>query len=177
MNKIWKPIIYNNQLTNYEISNYGDIRNINTGKIKTPMLYDGVLKTHIRVYKKDKWINIALEILRAFKNIKKTCDDILIFKDGDITNLYIENLMLINKNYIGDYLISTKFTKPDKFYRMINEESDERWDRISYDNKFINYMISDKGRVYSILSDSFIKISGYDRYPFFTVRTYYLCSY
>jgi hypothetical protein len=43
MNELWKPIIINNEKTNYEINNYGIVKNINSNKIINPSLKSGYL--------------------------------------------------------------------------------------------------------------------------------------
>jgi len=54
MNELWKPIIINNEKTNYEISNYGIVKNINTNKIIKSSLKSGYQHISLTINKNNR---------------------------------------------------------------------------------------------------------------------------
>lgn len=111
-----------------------------------------------------------------FKNIIYECfygkipeKNYIVYKDGIINNLFIDNLELVNEEQLKKY-------KQDQLNKIKETKIKEGW-KIHY--KFLNYLGNNEGKIFSVLTneiinghntDGYIRINIYDdklynRYP------------
>lgn len=95
MNKdiLWKPLIINNQETLYEISEYGDIRNIQRNKILKPQTTQyGYKRIILSVNKKPKNFNVHRLVAQTFLEENVNNLPYVNHKDGNKENNHYSNL-------------------------------------------------------------------------------------
>lgn len=100
--------------TNYEVSNYGQVRNKNTNKILKPTLVGGYLSIGLRI--NNKTITSFIHRLVAIRFL--VCPDetfIVNHKDGIKTNNNVENLEWISQSENGKHAYRLNLHKPIRY--------------------------------------------------------------
>ena len=117
MKEKWKTLLYKNiSYKNYEISNYGNLRNKNTLKILSTYqqnIKDNHITPHLYTY-----INLGKRGLRKRIDLHRAVAESFLdnpnnyayvrFKDGDCNNLYVDNLYWSNHKKSSDDLETSK---------------------------------------------------------------------
>ena len=98
----WVPL--NREGGNYEISNYGRVRNILNNRYvylqNIPKGASGSMCVHLSLPGNKGFQPVSRLVAEHF--VSDFSDSLYVtFKDGDNTNLYYKNLMLVSKQYIG----------------------------------------------------------------------------
>lgn len=131
-------------MNNYEISEYGEVKQINTGKyLKINTNKDNSKTVRIvskRGRTKYKIDEIVAEVFLVKKNNE---DDILIHVDGDMGNSHYSNLLWISK---------------DQEIIIEGEQNGKMW-RTFY-AYFPNYKIFEDGEVFSVSSQKLVKMTN-----------------
>ena len=110
IDKEWRII---GNAINYEISNYGEVRNKNTNKILKPTLISGYLAIGLRI--NNKTVTSFIHRLVATRFL--LCSDetyIVNHKDGVKTNNNVENLEWISQSENGKHAYRLNIHKPTK---------------------------------------------------------------
>lgn len=182
----WKPAFeYEDQ---YEVSTYGNVRALGTSVIKKKRITpsSGIVTTKLwsKKYKKSMYVNIAQLMLRTFvsdsppspyKDTKRKRGTV-IYKDGNLQNLHLDNLMWKDVNSDKQIIIDMyrKGATHAEMARQIGVTSctvhamlrdvstsimdngpeklydDEEWrPLVGYKDVIDGYLVSNYGRVYS----------------------------
>lgn len=108
----WKAI---NEYENYEISNFGRIKNINNGKILKQVIVAGYYTVGLTKKKQRKTLQIHSLVAKSFLDKNKNDNKIIDHKDNNKLNNRIDNLRLItqseNINSFNANYKKTKFKK------------------------------------------------------------------
>jgi hypothetical protein len=192
MNEVWKiidtsiePKIFPNL---YEVSNYGNIRNIKTGKVfKTNR--DSVSMYGIN--KEDRAISIARLVYKAFIDNSLPDYKKIAYKDNNKNNYYYKNLYAVTKSeyknieFENNAKLNSGLSNREmssKGYYQNNSKImcyyiDEEWKDITQDhvqNIKPWYLVSNYGRIYSKATNSIIKSSiinsGYERVQLMSIN-------
>lgn len=176
-NIIWKDVPLEEYKNSYEVSNNGQIRNKNTLKIKTTQLGStGYITTRLDIGTCKKTVQIHTLVANAFlkplenKENKKI---IVKFKDGDKSNVHVNNLEYDYQNVIvKKTIINNNNVVPNNNVVINNEQNlNEEITINNFKGKkikdFPNYLISKEGQVYSTKSNKIreneINENGYCR--------------
>ena len=90
---MWKQIYLDGDYTNYEVNEYGDVRNIITGRLLTPRMKTGYLSTTISNKNGNRrMIRTHRLVCEAFKPLRKKGQDYVNHIDGDKLHNHISNL-------------------------------------------------------------------------------------
>jgi len=127
---IWKPVILDGEPTQYEVSEYGNVRNVNTGNILTPVPLKNSGRLRVLIYRNGvrKDMKIHRLVYEAFYGpIPKdmTVDHI----DENILNNHYTNLRLLTpseniksfRNNHPDFLQTYSDETLDSFYKMLQK--------------------------------------------------------
>ena len=95
--EIWKPINEYRDYRDYEVSNYGRVRRIISGRLFPITLVNmrgWGLTAPMYDKKNNYYVNYPVDrlVVRAFCNVPKEKRVVVIHKDGHITNNYVDNL-------------------------------------------------------------------------------------
>lgn len=154
----WKDIPIEPFNTSYEISNYGDIKNKRTQKIKAFQISStGYKSVKLDTKANKKTIDIHSYVAKAFITPIQEKDNLKIvvsFKDGNKSNTYYKNLEF-------GYQKISKSTKND----IINRSNDNVITDITIGdftgrkiNGFENYLVSRDGKIYSSISNKLLEL-------------------
>ena len=90
---MWKRIYLDGEYVHYDVNEYGDVKNIETGHILTPRMKGGYLATTISNKKgKRRMIRTHRLVCEAFKPLRKKGQEFVNHIDGDRLNNHISNL-------------------------------------------------------------------------------------
>ena len=89
---MWKQIWLDGKLTNYEVNEYGDVRNTRNCHITKPRIKTGYLCTNISINGKQRMIRTHRLVAQAFKPMRYKDQDFVNHIDGDKLNNHISNL-------------------------------------------------------------------------------------
>jgi hypothetical protein len=154
----WKDIPIEPFNTSYEISNYGDIKNKRTQKIKAYQISStGYKSVKLDTKVNKKTIDVHSYVAKAFLTPIQEKDNLKIvvsFKDGNKSNTYYKNLEY-------GYQKISKSTKND----IINRSNNNVITDITIDdftgrkiNGFENYSVSRDGKIYSSISNKLLEL-------------------
>lgn len=175
-NEIWKRLVINGEKTRYNISNYGNIININTGKNISKYMAFGKIKVSIYVPPREKTgttFPVDMLVLETFKNISKKNGYVVYYKDRNSTNLNVENLDYITEDENLKRLTENIFEHIDDYYviKDDNLHKDEIWKFIMINGDMTKYMISNYGNIFNVLSGLYLHPTiGTHGYPFITIK-------
>lgn len=89
---MWKPIYIDGEITNYEVNEYGDVRNIRTCLILKPRIKTGYLCTNISFGGRQRMIRTHKLVCNAFKPVRFKGQTQVNHIDGDKYHNHISNL-------------------------------------------------------------------------------------
>lgn len=174
--EIWKDIIINNKTTKYQVSNFGRVKNKQTNRILSRYLSDGKLRVTL-VLKSDEVYDtkfpIDLLVLRAFLEITVDPGFSVYYRDGDISNLRLDNLEYLSHKKYLEKMVLRLFKKKGDYYiiKDNNLHKDEKWKFIYINGNLTHYLISNYGHIFNSNTGLYLNPSfGTHGYPFITFR-------
>lgn len=102
---MWKTIIIDNQETNYEISDIGEIRNKNTNKILKQQIQNGYCHCTLAINKKPKRCRVHRLVAQTFIDNPEQ-KEYVNHKDGNRQNNNVENLEWVTPSENAQHAIA-----------------------------------------------------------------------
>lgn len=174
--EIWKDLVIDNEVTKYKVSNFGQVKNSETGRILSQYISDGKLKVTLVVntaLRYDSTFAVDRLVLETFRNEVFEPGKIVYYMDGDPYNLHIDNLDYITyEEYLRRIVLKVFKSEEDHYIlKDYNLHKDEKWKFIYIKDKMSNYLVSNYGHVFNILSGLYLNPSfGTHGYAFITLR-------
>lgn len=148
--EIWKPVPIHDYAQNYQVSNYGRVKTLAREVIRPGYTKPLCYPTKIMKYK-SKVISFCMQnrpaykvrvaklVIEAFTNRKISNKDVVLYKDGDILNNALDNLIVIPKT---EHVMMLGYNKK---VRCI--ETGEIFDSITQAGKQLNCNIGNISRI------------------------------
>lgn len=168
LKEIWKPLIYpllDNKYNHYEISSFGNLRNINTNKILKPsLLRTGYYSVRICLGNRKEKMHIIIHKAVAYTFLKNSNNYTEVnHKDNIRTNNNVNNLEWCNSHYNQQYKYDSGSFDKRKISGENNHSHKLTWEDVnfirrnySYNNKI--YSLNKLAQKFNVSKNTILKI-------------------